>query len=316
MIAPKAFISHSSHDKARFVLPFAEKLRARGVEAWLDEWEMLPGDSLVERIFDGGIGQAAAFIVVLSEASLASPWVREELDAGIVNKIERRTKLIPILIEDVEVPQALKATLWERATDFSRIDDVVERVVRAIFGTTSAPPIGPPPGYVVQPQIGGLTSAESVVLGAVCRQAIDQHYRLVMGGPIFAACEAQGLATEAIVDGLEVLADGNYIEDVRWGHTAAAFHCNVTWYGLLAHLEAERPDLAALQQAALAAVLNAPEQDVERGLLATTIGAEPLVVEALMRPFEGDALSIRGYLGGDILFRVRSAAVLRRHLTG
>src|SRR5829696_6528365 len=106
-MAPKAFVSHAAEDKARFVVPFAEKLRARGIDAWLDAWEMLPGDSIVDRIFDEGIGEAAALIVVLSEASLASAWVKEEMNAGVVNMIDRKTKLIPVLIEDVEVPQAL-----------------------------------------------------------------------------------------------------------------------------------------------------------------------------------------------------------------
>jgi hypothetical protein len=33
---PKVFISHASEDKERFVLAFAERLRASGVDAWLD----------------------------------------------------------------------------------------------------------------------------------------------------------------------------------------------------------------------------------------------------------------------------------------
>ena len=43
-LPPKVFISHASADKARFVTGLAEKLRANGVDAWLDSWEMQPGD--------------------------------------------------------------------------------------------------------------------------------------------------------------------------------------------------------------------------------------------------------------------------------
>ena len=50
--APKVFISHASEDKDRFVLGLATKLRDSGVDAWLDKWEMLPGDSLVDKIFE------------------------------------------------------------------------------------------------------------------------------------------------------------------------------------------------------------------------------------------------------------------------
>lgn len=42
---PKAFISRASEDKSRFVVRFAERLRANGVDARLDCWEMLPGSS-------------------------------------------------------------------------------------------------------------------------------------------------------------------------------------------------------------------------------------------------------------------------------
>ncbi|MCQ9427586.1 toll/interleukin-1 receptor domain-containing protein, partial [Pseudomonas sp. LJDD11] len=54
-MSPKVFVSHASEDKDRFVLDFAKQLRANGIDAWLDKWEMLPGDSLVTKIFDEGI---------------------------------------------------------------------------------------------------------------------------------------------------------------------------------------------------------------------------------------------------------------------
>ncbi|WP_232414365.1 toll/interleukin-1 receptor domain-containing protein [Leptospira kirschneri] len=72
---PKVFISHASEDKDRFVINFSTKLRSKGIDAWLDKWEMRPGD----RIFEEGIKNADAFIIVLSKNSVNKPWVREEL---------------------------------------------------------------------------------------------------------------------------------------------------------------------------------------------------------------------------------------------
>jgi hypothetical protein len=63
---PKVFISHASEDKERFVLDFAKKLFDKGIYAWVDKWEMLPGDSLVDKIFEEGIKNAQAVIVVIS----------------------------------------------------------------------------------------------------------------------------------------------------------------------------------------------------------------------------------------------------------
>lgn len=47
--APKVFISHATPDKDRFVLEFATRLRSNGVDAWVDQWEMNPGDSLLDK---------------------------------------------------------------------------------------------------------------------------------------------------------------------------------------------------------------------------------------------------------------------------
>src|SRR3954464_5104636 len=115
--APKAFISHASEDKDRFVLAFAKKLSEKGVDAWLDKWEIMPGDSLVDKIFEEGIRNACAFLVVLSAKSVAKPWVREELDSGMVQKINKLCRLIPVVIDECEVPQALKHLKWVRIKD-------------------------------------------------------------------------------------------------------------------------------------------------------------------------------------------------------
>jgi hypothetical protein len=82
---PKVCIGHASEDKERFALDFATKLSSQhDIDAKVDRWEILPGDSLVRKIFDEGIGQAEAVIVVISEDGINKPWVREELDVSTV----------------------------------------------------------------------------------------------------------------------------------------------------------------------------------------------------------------------------------------
>src|ERR1700750_1643014 len=101
---PKVFVSHASEDKDRFVMNFAARLRAKGIDAWVDRWEMLPGDSLIEKIFEDGIKNAQAVVVVLSNNSVNKPWVREELNAAFVKRINSGRKQIPIWLEAVGVP--------------------------------------------------------------------------------------------------------------------------------------------------------------------------------------------------------------------
>jgi len=59
---PNVFVSHASEDKDRFVTAFATKLRASGINAWLDKWEIQPGDSLVDKVFEKGIRIAIILI--------------------------------------------------------------------------------------------------------------------------------------------------------------------------------------------------------------------------------------------------------------
>src|SRR5260370_28056655 len=97
---PKVFVSHASEDRARFVLGFATKLLENGIDAWLDKWEMHPGDSLVDKIFEVGIGGAEAVLIVFLQKSIWKTSVREKMNANVVGRVKRRTKIIPILIDD------------------------------------------------------------------------------------------------------------------------------------------------------------------------------------------------------------------------
>lgn len=144
--APRAFLSHASEDKERFVLEFAERLQSGGVDVWLDRWEMLPGDSLVRKIFTEGIDGADFFLVVVSQVSVGKPWVQEELDAGVVRKINGTCRLIPIVLDGAQVPPALAHLLY---VDVKRlgVDGATEEVLRVVFGSSRKPPLGNPPTY-------------------------------------------------------------------------------------------------------------------------------------------------------------------------
>ncbi|MCC9054413.1 toll/interleukin-1 receptor domain-containing protein [Microbacterium sp. F2E] len=144
--SPRAFISHASEDKSRFVIEFATKLRAAGVDAWVDAWEIRAGDSLVRRIFSQGIDEADVFIVVLSETSVTKPWVLEELDAAVIRRIQGGTRLIPVLIDDVDVPAALRHLRWVSVPVLG-IDGSVTDIAGTLFASDLAPPLGSPPAY-------------------------------------------------------------------------------------------------------------------------------------------------------------------------
>ena len=213
-MVPKAFISHASEDKERFVISFATLLREHGVEAWLDKWEMLPGDSLVDRIFEEAIRTADAFIVVLSTNSVNKPWVREELNAGFVNRISGKCRLIPVVIDDCEVPECLKSTLWEKVHSLDDIGNHVKRIANTIHGITDKPPVGRPPRHVsttidIFPD---LTKQDQLVFAIACGLTLDTGWPLVNFANLRPLLIEQGLSEEEIIESVRVLQGRRFVQ--------------------------------------------------------------------------------------------------------
>ncbi len=101
------FISHSSADK-RFVRGLAVDLAALGHQPWLDEWEILVGESIPERI-GAGIDDADFLIVVLSDSAVKSRWVENEWQAKYWTEAnERRVTVLPLLLNDCQIPTLLR----------------------------------------------------------------------------------------------------------------------------------------------------------------------------------------------------------------
>ncbi|MEY0536570.1 toll/interleukin-1 receptor domain-containing protein [Providencia rettgeri] len=225
---PKVFVSHASEDKERFVVQLASKLRANGVEAWLDQWEMLPGDSLVDKIFQEGIKDAEAIIIVLSNHSVTKPWVREELNAGIVNRILKGTKIIPVVLDNCEVPESLKSTLWESIKDLNDYDLSFQRILQSIFGVTNKPAIGSKPAYVdsVYHDIGGLTKIDNLILQRSCEYILDTNTNSYTSAQkLFPEENNLGLNRVQISESLEVLEEHRYIKILRFIGAGDLYAC-------------------------------------------------------------------------------------------
>lgn len=101
------FLSHSSVDKP-FVRKLAADIRRNGFYAWVDEAEIKLGDSLIEKIEDG-IENTDYLGVIISSNSVKSEWVKREVRIALNQEINgKRIKVLPILLEKVEIPPFLK----------------------------------------------------------------------------------------------------------------------------------------------------------------------------------------------------------------
>jgi TIR domain-containing protein len=131
------FLSYGHGDK-QFVRRIARNLTDNGITVWIDEEEILAGDSLIERI-RGGIESVRFFVVVISENSIRSRWVRSELDIAMNKEIEgKKLRVIPILlgpISDEDLPSFL---VGKRFVDCRRhrtkhvYDKALKELVKAI----------------------------------------------------------------------------------------------------------------------------------------------------------------------------------------
>jgi hypothetical protein len=222
-VTPRVFVSHASEDKQRFVLGFAQRLRENGVDAWLDQWEMLPGDSLVDRIFEQGLKEARAVVIVLSAVSVQKPWVREELNHSVVTRIGRGLKIIPVVIDQCEVPECLKATLWQRVDDLVNYDDAFQRILDAIFDRSSKPPIGHAPERLADDEatLPALTGTDQRVLRKIYERAVSGSSTSL--DELKALPVLAGLSDEQLLESVEILEEQGYlfVEDLGFLNVTA-----------------------------------------------------------------------------------------------
>jgi len=107
---PKVFFSYAREDAA-FVLKLASDLRAAGIDLWIDQLDITPGerwDSAVET----ALKNAPFLLVVLSPASVGSQNVMDE----VAYALENNKKVVPVLHARCVVPFRLQRLQY---TDFT-----------------------------------------------------------------------------------------------------------------------------------------------------------------------------------------------------
>jgi hypothetical protein len=237
-LSPKVFISHASEDKERFVEGFATKLIKKGVDAWFDKWEMQPGDSLVDKIFEDGIKNASVCIVVLSQNSVAKPWVREEMNAAVVKRIQEKIKIIPIVIDDCKVPEALKSILWQRIPNLSSYETELSKIVNAIFGRSEKPEIGDlsSNSTVSDYLCADLTPLDSEILKIICDKYIEDFEPFVSRSFLISASDRMGISEDELLDSIQIMAKYRYIKVINFiGHPASEIAVTVDGFELYAN---------------------------------------------------------------------------------
>ncbi len=122
------FLSYSRHDKDT-AGQLAKKLEAHGLTVWWDR--IIPPGKEFDQVIEEELDDARCVVVLWSETSVASRWVKTEAQEGA-----RRKVLIPVQITPVRIPlefrrlQAADLTGWKGNED----DPEYRKVVTAILG--------------------------------------------------------------------------------------------------------------------------------------------------------------------------------------
>ncbi len=106
----QVFISYSSADR-HLARKVAEVFRARGLQVWIDEGALAPGDPLASSIARA-LGQVDAFVVILTCNSANSSWVKSELNQAIVHMRKRDISVIPLRFDDSPIPELVDDLKW------------------------------------------------------------------------------------------------------------------------------------------------------------------------------------------------------------
>ena len=298
--APKAFISHATEDKERFVIPFATKLLASGVDAWVDQWEMRPGDSLVTKIFEEGIGNSEYFIIVLSKTSVNKKWVREELNNSFVQSLENKLKLIPVRIDDCDIPISLLQLLRIEIQDINNYDKEFQSLIDRIFDRTNKPPLGNPPAYtkIQIDSIPGLKDIDNIVFKAACEIAInDENYGWVSGN-FFSKMQDLDIDEDTIQDILEILDDLYLIKVSRAQQGIYSFQ--ITARGFENYGKKYIDGFSNIVNNVLLYIANSKDNRDYSGDIASYIGQSITFVEFILDMLqERDLIKTIGFMGGS-----------------
>ena len=303
-MAPRVFLSHSSLDKERFATGFAERLRANGVEVWYDDWELRPGDSLVDRIFEHGLGNADVFIVILSANSIDSKWVKEELNNAAIRTIEGQCRIVPVVLDDVEVPAVLRDKLYQEIADCTAYEDAFRRILDGIFNERTKPALGRPPAYVAAgatQQTEGAPPAELFVLKQMVELRLADP-EVFMGPSHFERIQSDGELTEHQFNKeLSRLHRKGYIEKQR--ELPITVLCRLTPHGFIEALRAFGTDVESAKRQIVAYMANAMqdgETQLQSGEIAEETGQPIALVRAFLLVWERKRLiKMMLTLGGD-----------------
>ncbi len=126
------FFCYNSKDKS-IIIKLAEKLKEIGITVWLDVWELRPGLSFQDA-FNNIVGKVKSVAVFFGKNGIG-PWQNEEQKAFIIEFVNRKVPVIPVILKECEVEPEIPTLLRDKTyVDFRKADP--NPIVQLIWGIT------------------------------------------------------------------------------------------------------------------------------------------------------------------------------------
>lgn len=199
MTAKRVFISysHDSEEHKSWVKELAEFFVEKGVDAYLDQWDLEYGDDLAS-FMETGITEADRVILVCTDGYIERAnngaggvgYEKTIATAQMMSGPESRRKFIPVIRNvkgDQKVPVFLGATLYADLSDGTDQEAVKLALLRTVMEVPAAkPPLGsfpfiPEQSPELEPEAGASQDTPESIDGDPCL-LFDERFRLAFPG--------------------------------------------------------------------------------------------------------------------------------------
>lgn len=126
---PRVFLSYAQGDQTT-ARRIADALRARDVNVRFGEVALAPGDSIAQTVREA-LAASDYLLILLSPRAVSSNWVQYELGFATTPEMEARgINVLPVIIEDCQVPAVLAQRQWvDLRSDFEgNLERLIEHI--------------------------------------------------------------------------------------------------------------------------------------------------------------------------------------------
>ena len=121
-----AFISYAHEDAemANKIMEYLKNYAGDNISVFLDDKANRHGENIVDKI-NKALSNARFFLLLLSPASVDAEWPTAERDAALLTDLSGRAgRIIPVIVDDCEIPPLLRIRKWidlRRNKDFDKM---------------------------------------------------------------------------------------------------------------------------------------------------------------------------------------------------